>query len=153
MARSAFYQWFDVPLEQCMEALAQRARAYAQAQPVDWSGPLGGVKDWSIVDATTVTVRDPRREAFPGPGDAAAIKVHKVLSVGCGAPVRDHFSRAREPDRRPLTIDESCRGCGLLAHLGYASLARLRACEAHDVCFIPRLQGNSQPKVDDIARG
>jgi hypothetical protein len=67
--------------------------------------------------------------------------------------VRDHFSRAREPDRRPLTIDESCRGCGLLAHLGYASLARLRACEAHDVCFIPRLQGNSQPKVDDIARG
>src|SRR5258705_7454987 len=43
VARSAFYRWFDVPLEQFMEALAQRALAYARAQPVDLSGPLWGV--------------------------------------------------------------------------------------------------------------
>jgi hypothetical protein len=153
VARSAFYRWFDVPLEQFMEALAQRALAYARAQPVDLSGPLCGVKDWYIVDSTTVTVRGPLREAFPGTGDDAAIKGHQVLSVGCGAPVRDHVSPAREHDSRHLDIDASWQGCGLLADLAYASLARLRACEAHHVCFVIRLKENWTPKVDSIARG
>jgi putative transposase len=153
VARSAFYRWFDEPLEQCMEALAQRALAYARAQQVDLSGPLCGVKDWYIVDSTTVTVRDVLREEFPGTGDYAAIKVHKVLSVGCGAPVQYHFSPAREHDSRHLTIDESWRGCGLLVDLGYASLARLRACEAHGVQFVIRLKDNWKPKVDYVARG
>jgi hypothetical protein len=153
VARSACYRWFDAPLEQCMEALAQRALAYARAQQVDLSGPLCGVNDWFIVDSTTVTVRDALREEFPGTGDYAAIKVHKVLSVGCGAPVRDHFSPAREHDSRHLTIDEAWRGCGLLADRGYASIERLRACEAHDVRFVIRLKDNWKPKVDSIARG
>jgi putative transposase len=153
VARSAFYRWFDAPLEQCMEALAQRALAYARGQQVDLAGPLCGVQDWYIVDATTVTVRDALREEFPGTGDYAAIKVHKVLSVGCGAPVRYHFSPAREHDSRHLTIAESWRGYGLLADLGYASLERLRACEAHDVRFVIRLKDNWKPKIDYVARG
>jgi len=153
VARSAFDRWFDAPLEQCMAALAQRGLAYAQAPQVDLSGPLCGVKDWYMVDATTVTVRDALREAFPGTGDDAAIKVHQVVSVGCGAPVRDHFSPAREHASRHLTIDEAWRGCGLLADLGYASIERLRACKAHDVRFVIRLTDNWKPKVDDIARG
>src|SRR5215217_8153855 len=142
VARSAFYRWFDVPLEQCMEALAQGGLAYARAQQVDLSGPLGRVKDWSIVDSTTVTVRDALREEFPGTGDYAAIKVHKVLSVGCGAPVREHFSPAREHDSRHLTIDESWRGYGLLADLAYASLARLQACDTYGVHYVIRLKDN-----------
>jgi hypothetical protein len=153
VARSAFYRWCDVPLEQFMEALAQRALADARAQPVDLSGPLCSVQDWDLVDSTTVTVRDALREAFPGTGDAAAIKVHKVLSVGCGAPVHDHFSPAREHDSRHLEIDASWQGCGLRADLAYASLARLRACEAHHVCFVMRLKEHWKPKVDSIARG
>jgi hypothetical protein len=92
VARSAFYRWFDEPLERFMAALADRALAYARAQEVDLSGPLCGVKDWYIVDSTTVTVRDALREEFPGTGDYAAIKVHKVLSVGCGSPVQYHLS-------------------------------------------------------------
>jgi Transposase DDE domain len=153
VARSAFYRWFDEPLERFMEALAERALAYARAQPVDLSGPLCGVQDWYIVDATTVTVRDALREEFPGTGEYAAIKVHKVLSVGCGAPVRYHFSPAREHDSRHLQIDESWRGYGLLADLAYASLERLRACDAHGVRFVIRLKENWKPKVDYIARG
>ena len=94
VARSAFYRWFDEPLERCMAALADRALAYARAQQVDLSGPLCGVTDWYIVDATTVTVRDFLRKEFPGTGAYAALKVHKVLSVGCGALVRYHFSPA-----------------------------------------------------------
>jgi hypothetical protein len=153
VARSAFSRWFDEPLERCMAALADRALAYARAQQVDLSGPLCGVTDWYIVDATTVTVRDALRKEFPGTGDYAAIKVHKVLSVGCGAPVRDHCSPAREHDSRHLTIDASWRGYGLLADLAYASLERLRACESHRVRFVIRLKENWKPKVDYVARG
>jgi hypothetical protein len=79
--------------------------------------------------------------------------VHKVLSVGCGAPVRYHFSPAREHDSPHLEIDESWRGYGLLADLAYASFARLRACETSDVRFVIRLKDTWKPKVDDIARG
>src|SRR6266850_1665268 len=153
VARSAFYRWFDEPLERFMAALAERAVAYARAQQVDLSGPLCGVKDWYIVDSTTVRVRDALRKEFPGTGEYAAIKVHKVLSVGCGAPVRYHFSPAREHDSRHLQIDESWRGYGLLADLAYASLDRLRACDTYGVRFVIRLKANWKPKVDYIARG
>ena len=153
VARSAFYRWFDESLERFMEALAERALAYARAQQVDLAGPLCGVKDWYIVDSTTVKVRDTRLQEFPGTGDYAALKVHKVLSVGCGAPVHYHFSPAREHDSRHLTVDESWRGYGLLADLAYASLNRLRTCAAHDVRFVIRLKDNWKPKVDYIARG
>jgi hypothetical protein len=153
VTRAAFSRWFDGPLEQCMAALAERALAYARAQPVDLPGPLSGVKDWYIVDSTTVKVRDALIADFPGTGDYAALKVHKVLSVGCGAPVRSHCSPAREHDSPHLQIDESWRGCGLLADLAYASLARLRACENSEVRFVIRLKDNWKPKVDYIARG
>ena len=153
VARSAFYRWFDKPLEQFMAALADRALVYARAQQVDLTGILGGVKDWYIVDSTTVHVRDGLRDEFPGTGDYAAVKVHKVLSVGCGTPVHYHFSPAREHDSRHLTIDESWRGCGLLADLAYASLARLRACNDYGVRFVIRLKDNWKPKVDHLARG
>ena len=153
VTRAAFSRWFDAPLEQGMAALAERARADAQAQQVDLPGPLSGVKDWDIVDSTTVTVRDGLLADFPGTGTDAALKGHQVLSVGCGAPVRDHCSPAREPDSRHLTIDESWRGCGLLADLGYASIERLWAGEAHDGRVVIRLKDHWKPKGDDIARG
>jgi hypothetical protein len=153
VARSAFYRWFDEPLEPFMTALADRALAYARAQQVALAGILGGVKDWYIVDSTTVTIRDALRDEFPGTGDYVALKVHTVLSVGCGAPVHDHFSPAREHDSRHLQIDESWQGYGLLADLAYASLARLRACHAHGVRFVIRLKDNWKPKVDSMARG
>ena len=142
IARSAFYRWFDEPLEQFMAALADHALAYARAQRVDLTGILGGVKDWYIVDSTTVRVRDALQDEFAGAGDYAALKVHKVLSVGCGAPVRYHFSSAREHDSQHLQIDASWEGCGSLADLAYASLARLRACNSHGVRCVIRLKDN-----------
>ena len=42
VARSAFYRWFDEPLEQFMAALADRALAYARAQQVDLRGISAG---------------------------------------------------------------------------------------------------------------
>jgi putative transposase len=153
VARAAFYRWFDEPLEHFRAALADRALTYARAPQVDLAGILGGVKDWDIVDSTIVRVRDALRAEFPGTGKYAALTGHKVLSVGCGAPVRYHFSPAREHDRRHLEIDASWQGCGLLVDLAYASLARLRACNTHGVRCVIRLKDNWKPKVDSMTRG
>jgi hypothetical protein len=98
-----------------MGALADRALADARAPPVDLPGPLSGVKDWSIVSSTPVRVRDALQDEFPGAGDYAALKGHTVLSVGGGAPVRDHFSPARAHDSRHLQSDASWQGGGLLS--------------------------------------
>ena len=151
VTRAAFSRGFDAPLEPCRAALAERA--LAQAQQVELPGPLRGVQDWSMVDSTTVTVREALRADVPGTGASSALKGHTVLSVGCEAPVRDRVSPARAHDRRPLTIDAAGRGWGLLADLGYTSMTRLRACEAHDVRVVLRLKDNWQPKVDSLARG
>jgi hypothetical protein len=67
--------------------------------------------------------------------------------------MRYHFSPAWEHDSPHLQIDESWRGYGRLADLAYASLARLRACEAHRVRCVIRLQDNWKPKLDYMARG
>jgi hypothetical protein len=136
-----------------MAALADRALAYARAQQVELSGPLGGVTDWYMVDATTVTVREALLEELPGTGGDAAMKVHTMLAVGCGAPVPYHCRPAREPDRRPLQLDESWRGDGLLADLADASLDRLRACDTPGVRCVLRLTDNWKPTVEPIARG
>lgn len=146
VARSACYRWCDEPRARFMAALADRALAYASAQRVDLAGPLSGVKDWDRVDSTTGTVRNALRAEFSGTGEYAAIQMHKVLSVGCGALVRDHFSPAREHDRRHLTIDESWRDGGRLADRASASLDRLRACEAHGVRFVIRLKDTWMPE-------
>ena len=88
-----------------MAALADRARAYAQAPQVELARPLGGGQAWSSGEATTVRGRGARREAYPtGPGDDAALPVPQGLSVGGGAPVRDHVSSVRAHDSRPLSL-------------------------------------------------
>lgn len=153
ISRAAFYKRFDDALERLMAALAEHALAYASTLEVDLPGILGGVSDWLIVDSETIKLRKAVKDLLPGCGDYAAIKVHKTLSLGCGVPVHYHFSPAKEHDSKHLTIDESWAGYGLLADLGYASLARLRACMKHGVSFVIRLKENWKAKVDHIARG
>jgi len=41
-----------------------------------------------------------------------------------------------------LTIDPSWQGYGLLANLGYTRLARLWACQTHEVRFVIGLKDN-----------
>lgn len=154
VVRGAFYRWFGPSLETTMEAVSQLALEYARRQPVDLPGLLGEhVKDWHIVDSTTVKLDDALKAEYPGAGDYAAIKVHQRLSVGVGTSVGYHFSPAREHDAIHLTIDESWRGLGLLADLGYASLRLLEDCEAHDTKYVIRLKENWKPRVTTIARG
>lgn len=153
VARSSFYQRFDESFERLMGRLAERAMELARLEKVDLPGILGGVKDWRIVDSSTVKVRDALKADLPGTGDYAALKVHQTLSVGCGAVVRYHVSAAREHDSNHLTIDETWNGFGLICDLGYASIGRLKACMQHGVKFVIRLKENWKPKVQAVARG
>ena len=153
VARSAFSRGVDEPRERFMAVLADQALASARAPQVDLAGPLGGVQAWDIVDAPTVKGRDALQEEFPGAGEDAAIKGHQVLSVGRGAPVRDHCSPAREHDSRHLEIEASWRGRGRLVDLASARLVRLRACHAPGVRVVLRLQEHWTPKGDALARG
>jgi hypothetical protein len=136
-----------------MSQLASISMDYARALPVDLPGVLGCVKDWRIADSTTVKLHDRLKSTYLGTGDYAALKVHKILSVGCGATIAYHFSPAREHDTKHLTLDESWRGYGLLIDLGYASLERLRDCRRFGVQVVIRLKENWQPKVKTIHRG
>ncbi len=154
-ARSGFYRKFDGRLDVFTQHVLAHAMEKARAEPVLLPGILGGVIDWRIADSTTVKLRDvPALKAeHPGAGDYAAIKVHKIFSVGRTVMVDYRLSPAREHDSVHLTIDESWRGHGLLADLGYASHARLRDCEAHGVSYVIRLKDGWKPRVDRIVRG
>lgn len=152
VVRGSFYDWFGGPLEAAMAKLSQIALTHAGAQTVDLPGVLDGVRDWRIVDSTTVFLPKQLRDEYPGTGDYAAVKVHKTLSVGCGAVVDYHFSPARDHDSPHLILDESWRGMGLLIDLGYASIARLQECEQYGISVVIRLKDGWKPKVERVAR-
>jgi hypothetical protein len=153
VARASFYDWFGAPLARVMEQVAARAMAYARALPVDLPGVLGCVRDWRIVDATAVTLDARLAEYFPATGAEAAVKIHKVMSVGCGTTIGYHFSPSRDHDSQHLVLDESWRGLGLLVDLAYASLRFFRQCEQYGVSLVIRLKENWRPKVERITRG
>ena len=154
VARGASYAWFSEAFEQTMEAVAKRALSYARLQPLDLPGWLGKpVTDWHIVDSMTVKLDDALRDAYPGAGPYAALKIHKRYSLGIGTVVDYSISPAREHDAPHLTLDESWRGLGLLADLGYASINLLRDAERFGVAYVIRLKDNWKPKVARIAAG
>jgi hypothetical protein len=154
VVRGSFYRWFSPALEQVMEGIRDRALNYARAQPLDLPGALGRVvRDWHIVDSETVKLPKAVIDEYPGAGDYAALKLHKRFSVGVGTTIDYHLSPAREHDSVHLNIDESWRGLGLLADLGYASLRRLQDCERHNVRYVIRLKESWKPKVVTVVRG
>ncbi len=154
VTRCSFYKWFTVALETAMAAVRERALSYVADQKVDLPAKLcHEVRDWHIVDSTTVQLADELKGEYPGTGDYAALKVHKRYSVGIGTTVAYHLSPAREHDSLHLNIDESWRGLGLLCDLGYASFARLLDCQTHGVKYVMRLKENWKPKVQRVVRG
>jgi hypothetical protein len=149
VVRGAFYAWFDAELEIAMNAVARRAIEYAASLPLDVPPLLAEHgRDWHIVDSSTVKLPINLFDTFPGTGDYAALKVHKRISVGHGTVVDYHISPAREHDALHFKLDETWRGLGLLADLGYASLKLLRDCKTFDTAFVIRLKDNWKPRID-----
>lgn len=154
VVRGAADDWFGDAFEQVMDGVRDRALQYAASLPRDLPGVLGRhVEDWRIVDSSTVKLHKALIDEYPGTGDYAALKVHKVFSVGVGTTVAYHLGPAREHDSKHLVIDESWRGMGLLVDLGYASMARLEDCQRHGVRFVIRLKNNWKPKVTSVEIG
>ena len=153
VGRSAFYSWFTAPLERVLIVLLARAIAAGQRQQKLLPGILGGVTDWRIVDATTVRLRGELVDTYPGPGDYAALKVHKEWSVGTGNLYAYKITPARDHDSPHLVVDEARSGTGLIADLAYVSLQRLAACDEHDVRYVVRLKDDWKPTVDRLVRG
>jgi hypothetical protein len=153
VTRGAFYSWFTEPLENLLNAILERVIRAGQEVPKLLPGILSGVRDWWIVDATTISLDKDLLGKWPGTGDFAALKIHKVWSVGTGNLVSQKITSAREHDSPHLSLDESWRGLGLLADLAYASIERLRECEMYGIRYVIRLKDNWKPNVDRITRG
>lgn len=151
--RGTFYGWFTKPLLQLLTELLEHAVAVGQRQPKLLPGILGGVRDWRVVDSTTIRLDDVLVGDFPGTGDYAALKVHKEWSVGTGNLVAYKITPAREHDSPHLIIDEGRRGTGLLIDLGYARIERLKECDTYDVKYVVRLKENWKPTVNRLVRG
>ena len=154
VVRGAGYRWFNPAFEKVMEAVKERTLAYARALPLDLPGLLGAhVRDWHVVDSTTVKLDGRLKAEYPGAGDYAALKVHKRFSLGLGTVFDYHLSPARDHDAPHLRLDESWRGLGLLVDLGYASHALLRDCEQFGVKVVLRLKENWKSRVQEVHEG
>lgn len=66
VVRGGFYRWFGPALEAVMDSVLARALAYVARQRRDLPGWLGRhVKDWVIVDSSTVRLDDRLIEEYP----------------------------------------------------------------------------------------
>lgn len=135
---SAYYKWFDAELLALVQELSKIALAYADGMPKHLPGILAGRTDWLAVDSTTVKLRPELAMVWPGCGPYAALKVHKTYSLGAENVVAYTLTPARKHDGPELRLDESWRGKGLVADLGYASFDLIRQCQALDVHFVIR---------------
>lgn len=151
VAASASYRWFDAQLLDLMRELARTAQAYVNGMPKHLPGILAGRRDWRIVDSTVVKLSDKLAEVWPGTGEYAALKVHKVYSVGTENIASYHITPARRHDGPELVINESWRGTGLIADLGYAGFQLLRDCREHDVHVVMRLKDKWNVYLDGAA--
>lgn len=153
VVRGSFYNWMDTPMADLMEGLVRLAMDHAASLPRHLPGVLAGVKDWRAVDSETITLRTALSEIYPGSGSAAAIKIHKEFSLGCGCMTDYRLSEAKEHDAREFRVDERYSGMGLLVDLGYASLQLIRDCQTHDVKFAIRLKESWKPRVERFITG
>ena len=154
VARGGFYAWFDERFEDTMNLVLEHGLEYVRRQPLDLPPVMARyARDWHIYDSSTIQLADRLKVEYPGTGDYAALKVHKRFSVGIGTMVDYHLSPAREHDGPHLVIDETWRGLGLLADLGYASLQLIADCATYEVRFIIRLKESWKSRVERIRRG
>ncbi len=151
--RGGFYARFNGALEKLLYELLSEAMYAADRQPVLLPSAIATVKDWLIVDSTTVKLEDELIDVYPGTGDYAALKVHKTFSIGKHNLVNMHLSSAREHDARHCVVTEELRGHGLLVDLGYASHNFLRDCRKHGVEFVIRLKSGWKVNIDKAVRG
>jgi putative transposase len=151
--RSSFYERFTDSVRRLLEELLRRAIRAGQQQAPLLPGILSGVKDWLVFDSTTVRLPRASKELYRGTGDYAALKVHKVYSIGTNNLVSYTLSPAAEHDARHFDLTDDLRGYGILFDLAYVSLARLEACNTRHIKYVCRLKNDWKPTVTRLVRG
>jgi hypothetical protein len=151
--RGTFYARFNSAFEELMEALLKDGLAAVQGDRVLLPRVIDGVRDWVAIDSETVKLHDSLKDVYPGTGDYAAVKVHKMYSIGRHNLIDYKLSPARDHDSKFFQVTEDMRGLGLLMDLAYASHARLRACEKHGVSFVVKLKSRWKAKLQDVYEG
>lgn len=151
--RSSFYERFTHSVTRLLEDLLARTVRAGQAQVKLLPGILAGVTDWLVFDSTTIHLPRGPKGLFPGTGDYAALKVHKVYSIGTNNLVSHTISPAVEHDSRHLDVTGALSGYGIVFDLAYVSLERLGACATHNVKYVCRLKDNWKPTVTRLVRG
>lgn len=151
--RSTFYERFNLSVRGLLEEILQRAITAGQALPKLLPGILSSVVDWRIFDSTTVRLPRASRDVFRGTGDYAAVKIHKVFSLGTGNLVSYKLTDAAEHDSKHLDVTSALSGHGIVFDRGYVSLARLASCDEHGVSYVCRLKDGWKPLVTRLVRG
>ena len=153
LVRGAFYARFTSGLEKLLHTLLSGALDVVEAQPVLLPPAIATVKDWLIVDSSTVKLADELLLEYPGTGDYAALKVHKTYSIGRSNMVNYQLSAARAHDANYCRFTEELRGHGLLVDLGYVGHRFLLDCRQFGVSYVIRLKTGWKVKVESVVEG
>jgi len=153
LARGTFYARFSDVFAKLMEALLSRALDAVESQTVLLPPPIATVKDWLIVDSTTIKLNNSLIGKYRGTGDYAALKIHKTYSIGRSNMVNYQLSPARRHDANYCVLTEDLRGHGLLVDLGYVSHDYLRDCEDFGVKTVIRLKSGWKVNVEKVIEG
>lgn len=153
LARGAFYARFTKGLEELLWQLLSDAMFSVEAQPVLLPPAIATVKDWLIVDSSTIKLRDELLYEYPSTGDYAALKVHKTYSIGRSNMVNFQLSPARPHDAKFCRFTEDLRGHGLLVDLGYVGHDYLIKCREFGVSTVIRLKTGWKVNVESIVEG
>lgn len=151
VGQSGFNARFTEALSGLMVWVLWRALERARAQPVLLGGILadvpGGIVDWLVMDAETVKVHPNHADVYDNGNDGAALKVHKLYSLGRLTMIAIRLSASREHDNKLFEVTEAWRHHGILLDLAYASLELLDDCATHQVRYVIRLKEGWKPKV------
>lgn len=151
--RGAFYARFTGALAALMKDLLDDAIEAVLGESILLPPAIATVKDWLIIDSSTVKLHDELIFDYLGTGDYAALKVHKTYSIGRHNLVDYVISDARDHDARHFKVTEELRGCGVLVDLGYVSHTLLKDCLKHGVSYVIRLKDGWKVKVEGIVTG
>jgi hypothetical protein len=148
VVRGCFYAWFGTPLAMLLAGLANGALMANRGVKPRLPKRLRklGVSDIVLFDSETLNLSDELEDVLPGTS-GAALKIHKLFSVGRNNVIDYFVTPAREHDAVHLHLGPHLRGCLLVVDLGHASHDLVRRAREHGIHLVLRLKSNWRPHM------
>ena len=146
VVRGSFYAWFNRPLAMLFGVLSAESLAkVGRTRPrLPKRFRLRGIQDILLFDSETLALDPSLESVFPGT-TGAALKIHKLFSVGRGNIIDFTISPARDHDSLHLRLDERFRGCLLVVDLAYASFDLISKARELGIHLVIRLKDGWKP--------